>query len=156
VSLDALPLSPNGKLERRALPAPDVASSPDEYAPPRNECEEILVNLFVAILHVPRAGIHDSFFALGGHSLTATQLVSGVRERMGVEIPVRALFEAPSVAELAEVVTRARKEAPAVAAAPIVSDRSVAKRELETIEHLSEDELDALLADALSGGSEPT
>jgi amino acid adenylation domain-containing protein len=153
VFLDALPLSPNGKLERRALPAPEVTSA-NAYVPPQTECEETLVNLFVTILRVPRAGIHDSFFALGGHSLTATQLVSGVRERLGVEIPVRALFEAPTAAKLAEVIERTRKAPPVAPAGPIVSDRSAAKRELENLDQLSEAELDALLAS--SGESEPT
>jgi len=101
VFLDALPLSPNGKLERRALPAPDAAVSTQEYEAPRNEFEEILVSLFAEILHVPRAGIHDSFFALGGHSLTATQLVTRVRAHFEVDLPVRAVFENPTVVALA-------------------------------------------------------
>jgi amino acid adenylation domain-containing protein len=100
VMLDELPLTPNGKVDRRALPPPEDLRPQTEsiYVAPRTVDEEILARLWADILRVEQVGINDNFFDLGGHSLLATQLVSHIRKRLEVEMPLRAVFEEPTVA----------------------------------------------------------
>ncbi|HXO41670.1 MAG TPA: amino acid adenylation domain-containing protein, partial [Thermoanaerobaculia bacterium] len=122
VWLAALPLTPNGKLDRRALPAPQWERGEQEVlAPPRNPAEELLLGLWREVLGVERIGIHDSFFALGGHSLQAARLVSRVRRAFDVELPLAALFEAPTVAGLAENIASIANPASIASSAGIAS-----------------------------------
>ncbi|MDB4951689.1 MAG: Malonyl CoA-acyl carrier protein transacylase [Gemmatimonadetes bacterium] len=100
VPMDALPMTPNGKVDRRALPAPVLDGAADHVAP-RTPTEKALAGIWREVLRVENVGAHDDFFALGGHSLIATRVVSRVRQAMGVELPLRAVFEAPTLAELA-------------------------------------------------------
>ncbi|HEX9944536.1 MAG TPA: amino acid adenylation domain-containing protein, partial [Thermoanaerobaculia bacterium] len=104
IRLDRLPLTPNGKMDRHALAASflPVAGEPagEAWAAPRTPAEELMAGLWSDLLGRERVGVHDDFFDLGGHSLLATQLVSRVRETFGVEIPLRTVFEAPTLAAL--------------------------------------------------------
>ncbi|MFL5383903.1 MAG: non-ribosomal peptide synthetase [Longimicrobiaceae bacterium] len=114
VALEALPLTPNGKVDRRALPAPDAAAAeePEAWVAPSTPTEEAVAAIWTAVLGLERVGANQSFFELGGHSLLATQVMARIRATLGASLPVRVLFEARTVAELARRVDEA-KDAPA-------------------------------------------
>jgi amino acid adenylation domain-containing protein len=121
VLIDALPLTPNGKVDRHALPAPDQSRPhlTSAFVAPRNAVEEALAGIWRTVLTLDQVGVHDDFFEAGGHSLLATQIISRVRNLFAVELPLRALFEAPTVAGLAAVVeSEARRE-------PAAGDREI-------------------------------
>ena len=125
VFLDELPLLPNGKVNRRVLPAPekvrpDLASA---YVAPRDETEQTLADIAATLLDVARIGVNDSFFELGGHSLLATQFMARVRDAFNVDLPLRVLFEQPSVAEIAIAISEANARGLA-AQTPAITARS--------------------------------
>ncbi len=101
VLLDTLPLTANGKVDKKALPAPDHLATAQEYVAPRDPREEAIAAVYAEVLGISRVGAHDSFFDLGGHSLLATRAVNRIRSLLGVDATVRMLFDAPTVAGLA-------------------------------------------------------
>jgi amino acid adenylation domain-containing protein len=105
VVMETFPLTPNGKLNRKALPAPEDALTEREtsYVAPRTPAEEILAGIWVNVLKLKQVGVHDNFFDIGGHSLKAVQVVARVRDAFGVEIPVRKVFETPTISGLAQL-----------------------------------------------------
>jgi aryl carrier-like protein len=138
VTMEQLPLTPNGKVDRRALPAPDAdAFAVAEYTAPRNAEEETLAVLWAEVLGRPQIGIHDNFFDLGGHSLLATQLVTRMQKALGGDIGLRMMFEAPTVAQFAELVLSQRMQN---------IDEDALAAMLQQLEDLSEADIQAMLA----------
>ncbi len=138
VCLPALPLTPNGKLDRKALPAPELGSAQARtWEAPRGETEQALAAIWQDVLQVERVGRHDSFFDLGGHSLLVMEVMARARRAFGVSVPLARLFDAATVAALAEVIVEAQLSS----FRPDEVDRLAAD-----LQHLSEDELRALLA----------
>jgi acyl carrier protein len=105
VTLDSLPLTSSGKLDRKALElyGPVKPHASNEYRAPQTALETVLAGIFSEVLSVPRVGVFDNFFELGGHSLLGTQVVSRIREVFQIELPLRRLFEEPTVSGLAQV-----------------------------------------------------
>ncbi|MGH9895423.1 MAG: non-ribosomal peptide synthetase, partial [bacterium] len=111
VMLDTLPLTPSGKVDRKALPAPDPSRPEQEnlFVAPSTPEQKTIAEIWAQVLNVDRVGIHDNFFDLGGHSLLATQVISRLREAFSLELSLRSLFEAPTVSGLASVIEQAKK-----------------------------------------------
>jgi acyl carrier protein len=139
VFLPAFPLTPVGKVDRRALPMPNHAAEELEptSVPPRTPFEEELARIWAEVLGPKSVGIHDNFFDLGGHSLLATQVISRVRGAFQVDLPLLALFENPTVAGLAAQITRIRSSV----ATPEETDAALAN-----LQSLSDEEASRLLA----------
>ncbi|HVR99443.1 MAG TPA: amino acid adenylation domain-containing protein, partial [Thermoanaerobaculia bacterium] len=121
VPLAALPLTPNGKVDRKALPTPEWQRPEEGWQPPRTPVEEVLAGIWAEVLGFERVGSADHFFNLGGHSLLATQVMSRLRSAFDVEMPLRDLFEAPVLADLAARVETARRSGAVPPAPPLVS-----------------------------------
>lgn len=145
VTMEKFPLTPAGKVDRLSLPAPDGTRSAlaQEYVAPRTPTEQTLADICAELLRVEQVGVHDSFFELGGHSLLATQFISRVREAFGVEVALRAIFEHPRVAELADHIEALRRMGP--------SDVDTIAELLGEVERLSDEEARALLDGRLTG-----
>lgn len=139
VLLEAWPLTPNGKVDRRALPAPDGSHlfRQDSYVAPRTPLEVTLAALWSEVLGIPRIGIYDDFFTLGGHSLLATRLISRLRTTFHIDIPLRSLFEAPTIERLAVVITQYQVAQ---------EEQDQALQLLTELEQLSEAEVERILA----------
>ena len=122
VVLEKFPLTPNGKIDRRALPAPDWSQRDLEanYLPPRTPVEEIIANTCIQVLGVEQVGVNDNFFELGGHSLLATQVISRIRQDFQIEFPLQKIFEFPTVAELATAVEAIKQTQDSILATPIL------------------------------------
>ncbi|MCP3962380.1 MAG: amino acid adenylation domain-containing protein [bacterium] len=152
VPLDRLPLTANGKLDRRALPVPDYARrAEDAWVAPRTPLEETLSGVWREVLSVERAGASDDFFELGGHSLLATQVISRMRRDHGIEVSLAQLFETPILGDLALVLSSdAGTAARSIVAA--AGDEPATDEILSGADSMSDGELDALLQTMLSGG----
>jgi amino acid adenylation domain-containing protein len=141
VLLERLPLTANGKVDRRALPAPEAPVR--EVVAPRDAVEARIAGLWRRFLNVPEVSVHDNFFALGGHSLLATRLVAALREEMGVEVPVRDVFEHPVLADLALAIAGRQAER---------LDEAELSRMFQDLEGLSDEEVERLLAGEATAG----
>lgn len=110
VDLPAIPLLPNGKINRKALPKPEVGDLADrgERVAPRSDLERELLSVMEQVLYLPGLGIHDDFFAMGGHSLLAAQLTARLNKELDLNLPLRTLFEAPTVEKLAQAIEKVR------------------------------------------------
>ena len=107
VVLEALPRTTSGKVDRKALPEPEMNGAQTKHVAPRNTTEELLVEIWRDVLGLPMLGVHDNFFELGGHSLLATQVISRIHESLGVDFSMRQFFVAPTVAGMAPAIEAA-------------------------------------------------
>ena len=145
VTIEEIPLTPNGKVNRRELPVPEFSESAanENFVAPRTPVEETLAGIWGEILGVPQVGVESNFFDLGGHSLLATRVISQIRENFGVELPLRVLFESPTIAGLAQHLE---------AVQPKDTQLQRILSMLENVENISEEEVTALLAQAEAAG----
>ncbi len=157
VFLDTLPLNPNGKIDRRALPAPHTSDFglSTNFSPPQNATEEVLASIWAKVLHLKQVGIYDNFFELGGHSLLATQVMSRVRQAFQVEIPLQLLFENPTIATLAQAIAQdeSRENDPRYQTIPQIANResvplSFAQQRMWFLQQLQPDSRAYILSNA--------
>ncbi len=142
VMLDAMPLNPNGKVDRRALPAPDASHfiAANNFVAPRTPTEETLAAIWAQVLGLEQVGIYNNFFELGGHSLLATQVISRVREAFSIDIQLQLLFQTPIIADLAEAIVQIQAEN---------TEDDEINRFLTELEDLSDEEAQSLLAEVM-------
>jgi acyl carrier protein len=139
VTLDSLPRTPNGKIDRQALPNPEQTRATCDTAvtPPRTPVETEVARIWAEILGVDRLSVHDNFFDIGGHSLLAAQVIYRLREVFLVELPLPSLFEAPTVAGVAAVIEQTLGDQ---------AEQASLARALTAVDQLSADEVRTLLA----------
>jgi acyl carrier protein len=106
VALEALPLTANGKVDRKALPAPEYASAEDRYVAPRTPAEEVLAEIWAEVLRLERVGVHDNFFDLGGHSLLIMRLLARIQATFNLDISIRTVFSMPTLEAMAGEIER--------------------------------------------------
>ncbi len=136
--LEQMPLSPNGKLDRKALPAVDANLQAREYVAPHSELEQQIAAIWAEVLEVERVGMHDNFFELGGHSLLATQVVVRLREQLHAEFDVKSIFTTPTLADFsAHVAARQTNNSPV---------QDALAKSLEALKRLSAEDLDKLIS----------
>jgi acyl carrier protein len=138
VFLDTLPLNPNGKLDRKALPAPDISQLHHRFVAPRTELEQQVAAIWAQVLKVEQVGLDDSFFELGGHSLLATQVNVRLHDVLGIEVGLKELFEYPVLGEF----VRNIEEKSAV----IDPLQAQLAKSLEALKRLTTEELDELIS----------
>ncbi|GAA6619991.1 amino acid adenylation domain-containing protein [Scytonema sp. NUACC26] len=141
VILDKMPLYPNGKVNRGALPAPDAShfSDRNNYVPPRTPTEEVLAEIWSQLLGIEQVSIYDNFFELGGHSLLVTQAISRSRQAFGIEMPLNQFFETPRIADLAEFIIQLQAE---------TTEDDEINSLLAELDNLSDEEAQFLLANS--------
>ena len=151
VHLPAFPVTSHGKLDRTALPVPSNDGTRRTRVPPANRIEEALVTIWADVLGVDAIGTDEDFFELGGHSLAATQVISRMRHELGIDLPLRALFDTTTISELASLVdretARAEIELRPIPAAPVTS---------VDVDALTDEQVAALLEQMIEeGGADP-
>jgi hypothetical protein len=140
VVMDEMPLTPNGKVDRRALPAPEQAwvEMEVEYVAPRSAAEKVVAEVWKKVLGIERVGVYDNFFVIGGHSLLATQVLAQIRAIFQVDVPVHHLFQTPTVESLVNVISE------------MWGQREIVEEIAETYQHvgeLSQEEVEQALSE---------
>ncbi|RDS86956.1 phosphopantetheine-binding protein, partial [Pseudomonas fluorescens] len=136
VLLEQMPLSPNGKLDRKALPKADASLHARAYVAPQSELEQQIAVIWAEVLEVPRVGLNDNFFELGGHSLLATQVVVRLREQLHAEFDVKSIFTTPTLADFSAYVAGQQTNNSPV--------QDALAKSLEALKRLSAEDLDKL------------
>ena len=139
--METMPLTPNGKIDRKGLPAPNsqLTQSDHPYVAPRTPTEQMIADVWSEVLHLDKIGIHDNFFDLGGHSLQATRVITRLSQPAHIDIPLRTFFEHPTVEELAIEITQLQVQEE--------NDQDIMQM-IEELEDLSDEEISALLRDS--------